>query len=501
MYALGEKMKKIIWLLAFAMLFGNLFAGLSLGYSVTPTTVNPGGSGVVALTISNPSSTTTTVYKLNAVSLSIYSSALSSTDKFTVGDLDVGASTVISIPFTVKPTTKSGIYIMEIRVSGYTASTTSSGTSSTQLNYQTITVPVNVANSPILVLSSDKTVVKELEPIKLNISNNGGPASRIQVKINSSDFAIDGKNELYVDKIDNSAELGFILDSRDSDDGVQDVIFSLQYQNELGTSISELKTLRITVKKDKLDLDFLQKSDIITRKDSVLKMFITNTGVEIDDVRLSFSSDSIQMKEVSEVKLGDLLPNSKNEISIPIFTSLSPGVNYVDFNFKYVEKGVEKEKSISVPLTVTSDADVSVYLDAKPTPLAIGQEHTLSILVSNLGSYEISNVDVAIASNIFSSLDVQDKAYIGGLDKDDFSTVQFKIKVKDVAPGPYPLETIVNYRDKSGEWKSKLITTEIMINVPASQSNGSGIYLLLFAVLIVIGVWYFKFRGKIKSGG
>lgn len=480
-------MKKMFVLMALAILFGNLFAVLSLpSYSVTPASVSPGGSGIISLTVSNTVSTTAANAKIYGVALSLYpDSAISTSDRVNIGDLDSGASTVIAIPFYSKPDAKSGVYVVEIRAIG------SGGT-----YIQTTTVPVTISNAPILSISSNKDVVNDLEPISITVENNGGVAKRFRLSINSTKFAFSGQDEVYADVVSGSMIFNVTLDSRNAQDGANDVPFVLRYQDEIGNQISESKNIRVTVKKENLDIGFVQESEVITMKDSILKFAIKNSGKEIGNVRVSPAADTIRLKDASEFKLGDLLPGQEIEVSLPVFASASPGINYVDFKVKYVEKGVEKEQTVSVPITITSDADVSVYLDAKPSPLAIGQEHTISVLVSNLGSYEISSVDVSISSPAMDSLDIQDKAYIGGLNKDDFSTVQFKVKVKDLQPGNYPINVAVNYRDQSGEWKHKTIAVEVVINEPVAQGNGSSLYLIVGLIIVIAIVWYFKFRVK-----
>ena len=44
--------------------------------------------------------------------------------------------------------------------------------------------------------------------------------------------------------------------------------------------------------------------------------------------------------------------------------------------------------------------------EAKPVPLVLNGQHTISVLVSNLGSYRIDNVDVSVSSPALSSLDI-----------------------------------------------------------------------------------------------
>jgi len=249
------------------------------------------------------------------------------------------------------------------------------------------------------------------------------------------------------------------------------------------------------VKNEVLDLRFNQISQVITRKDGTLTLEVTNNGDALSDVRLSFPNASIRLKDKSEIRVGDLGAGDKTNVSGLAYTDLAPGLNLVDAKVTWVERDIRKEQTVSIPITVESDADVGVYLESKPTPLVAGQEHTISVLVSNVGSYGIDNVDVGLDSPAFESLDITPRQYIGSLAKDDFSTVQFKVMATD-NPGDYPISVNIRYRDASGEWINKTITQAG--SVTPAPSNGSGLLYAAVAVVAVaaLGLWYFKFRKK-----
>jgi hypothetical protein len=125
----------------------------------------------------------------------------------------------------------------------------------------------------------------------------------------------------------------------------------------------------------------------------------------------------------------------------------------------------------------------------------MGGEHTISVLVSNLGSYSIENVDVSLSSPALRSKDISDIQYIGGLQRDDFSTVQFLMEVNATGPGTHPVDIEINYRDLSGEWKSKSLEQSISV-YNGTVEEESPLPLLLGAGIVVVLVWWFKFRKK-----
>jgi LPXTG-motif cell wall-anchored protein len=91
---------------------------------------------------------------------------------------------------------------------------------------------------------------------------------------------------------------------------------------------------------------------------------------------------------------------------------------------------------------------------------------------------------------------VQEKEFIGGLDKDEFSTVQFKIKSRDVQPGAYPITVTITYKDKSGEWKEKEIQDSLVLYRAKGNDNGILLYALAGIVIAALLVWHFRFRKR-----
>ena len=465
------------------------FAGVSVNnYTVSKSTFRSQDTGVITVTVTNPTGSN----QVTGLTLSIQvppEIILTASPK--LADIESGGTAIVSIPIKIKSDAKPGVYLLNAVFTGSTSSSSSSSTN-------TISVPITIVNPPIISISTDTTVLSGIDSIGLTIKNNGGSAKNARLSF-SGNVLLYGSNDVYLGDIDNSTKTTVLLDSRNATDGPQDITASLTYNDEIGLSHTDAYTIRVTVKKQKLDIIFIQNSSLVTRKESNLTLAITNNGnIDLKDIRLTFSDSSIRLKNLNEIKFGDIKSGETKQVAFLIFADLAPGLNIVSSKIKWVEKDVEKEQAITVPLTITSDSDVSVYLESKPTPLTSGAEHTISVLVSNVGSYGIDNVDVVFYSEYIQSLDVSSGQYIGSLDSDDFSTVQFKVKINNLAAGSYPVTTNVTYRDKSGEWKAKSIVRSV--NISASKSDGLGAMLFL-PVLIVIGlvVWYFRFRKKPKS--
>jgi len=477
-------------LLLVFLAFGIAFAGLSVdAYTVTKDSFKPGEPGVVTITVSNP----TGAERVTSITMSIdRPPELTVTSAPKMADIDAGGSAIVSIPFRVKEDAKPGIYLLNIVFTGYKG-VDAAGPSITSTNIASI--PLTVVNEPILVFRTDKQLIGGLDDILVTIANNGGKASNVRISTpEDADVSLYGTDEIFISSITGTETTELMLDSRDAPDGPTDVAFLVQYQDELGISHTEDMTLRMTVRNERLDLTFIQNSDVVTKQESTMSFSIRNDGTEtLEDVRLAFADSVLRIKGSGEMKFGDLAPGQTATASAVVFAELPPGVNLVDGQLSWIEKDVQKEGTRQVPITITSDAEVGVYLEAKPLPLMLGGDHTISVLVSNLGSYNIENVDVKIESPALRSKDISDIQYIGGLQNDDFSTVQFQMAVNTTAEGIYPVKITVNYRDQSGEWETQVISQSISV-YGAAASQDSPLPLVLGVLVIGVAIWYFKFR-------
>lgn len=470
------------------LLFGMAFAGLSIDeYSLTRDSYGPGEPGFATIKVTNPIGSE----RVTAITMSVTASpelTVTSTPK--LADIDAGGSAIVSIPFKVKSDAKPGVYTIHAFFSGY-KSTEAAGNSQTSVN--SVTVPVTVVNEPEFSFLVDTKVLTGFDSVNLTISNNGGNAKGVKLSL-PGDVSLYGADKMYLGDISGDKTVELLLDSRDVDDGTINVPIVLEYNDELGISHTSNASLRMTVRDEQLDVQFVQKTDIYTRAESTLTIEVKNEGdVTLKDLRLSFLNNTVRLKDANEFKFGDLEPGATATKSAVIYNELTPGINLLPSKVEWIEQDVQNEEERDVALTVTSDSDVAVFLEAKPLPLSVGNEHTISVLVSNLGSFSIENVDVTITSPALASLDISNNQYIGGLQRDDFSTVQFLMKPN--MSGSQPVYLKINYRDQSGEWKSETITQTISIYEPDTQ-DASPVPLLLLAAVVVVLVWWFKFRKK-----
>ncbi|MFH1785033.1 MAG: hypothetical protein ABH842_01260 [Candidatus Micrarchaeota archaeon] len=480
-------MKKI--LLAFVLMFALSFAGISIpNYTVSKSSFQPNEQGVITVTVVNPSGTA----RVSTLTMSISNPyEITVTGSSTLSDIENGGTAIVSIPIKIKQDAKAGVYLVTM---SFTGTEYSSGEDPKKV-LNSVSIPVTVLSSPIFSFVTDTTSLSSIDNIVLNVSNNGGIAKNARIGT-SGTISLYGTNEVFIGNIEGSQLITLQLDSRSASDGPEDLILVMTYEDELGTQHSDQYIIRMTVKKEKLNLAFSQTSELVTREEGSITLTIKNNGdKQLKDVRLTFTNSSLRFKDRNELLFGNIAQGASAEVNATLFADLIPGLNLVPATLSWVEEDVEKEELVEFPFTVSSDADVGIYLEAKPSPLMSSQEHTISVLVSNLGSYAIDNVDVEFISDSLESLDISSNQYIGSLNNDDFSTVQFKVRIGNVPEGSYPIKLNITYRDKSGEWKSKLVTKNVNVYSQPAQ-NGSEFILIGGLVIVVLAVWFFFIRKK-----
>jgi uncharacterized membrane protein len=479
------------------LLLGYAFAGLSISdYSVSPETIEPGGSGYVTFTLSNPSETDT----VNLVSVRVTSAeALGANRQFSVGDVEQSSSTILTVPFKSSDSLASGIYTVEVRAAGttvtyvYNAVTGDFRTDREQVE-KIASIPVRVVRNPILTIQLSSENLDDVTEETITVSNSGGAASNLRMSITSSGVGFLNTDEVVFGTVEDSAQEAVTIDARGASDGATKLTFLITYRDELGEEHNTTKQIPVTIKKGEGDFRFSQQAPITTGEDDTLTMSVTNSGDPVQDLQLTFSSSSgVVLRGMNKVEIGDLAMGESRTVEIPLVANLQPGTNSVNASLSWVEQGENREGTITIPLSVKSDSEVGVYLDANPTPLVAGGQHTLSVTVSNLGSYSIQGVTVDLDSDALTLLTVQPEQYIGGLDKDDFSSVQYKVQVGNVQPGEYNATVVVSYRDASGASISE--TKPVVMRVEAAPQSGDATgTLLLLAIIAGAAYWYFRMR-------
>lgn len=478
-------MKKLFSIFALLAIMNVAFAIISVSANASKSVLKPGESGVVTLTISNVDASDS----INGMSVTVYGTPeFTYKSSISVGDMSPGTSTSVSFPVTASGDAASGIYIFDIKVQGFVE--TASGNN---LNYKSASVPIYVLSKPLLLIKDYRSDFSENEIFNFTIRNEGGIAENARLMV-LSPFAISGSNEVFLGSIENEKEVSLALDVSGVNEGQNTLSISFVYEDELGNEVNDTKNVSITVKKERADISFSQLSEISARKDNNARFMVVNGDKAVKDVRLKFQDQNIIVKNGDEIEIGDLGSSEQKELAFTMHPLISPGTSNVNATLTYVEDGKVKSKSISVALTVTSDSDVQVFIEAKPLPLTSGTEHTISITVANTWDYQIESTSVKIEGAFYELISVQNEQYIGLLGKDDFSSVQFKVKIDDGASRESNLTIRIRYKDSFGNFVERTKNVPLAIAEKKIEQN----YALPVAAgaAAIVAAWFFFFRRK-----
>ncbi len=488
------------------------FADISVSsYSILPQTVRPGITGSISITILNSGS--------NATSVSAEPSGTSfiiSSGKYDLGDFSSGVTTSFTIPFRVAKDTPAGIYNLPIQLNYF-----SSGSSGFLTGKKTLTVPISIRNPASFQLdASSRTAYSDDDfHVEGMIFNTGGVAYDAKLTVNSSKFYQVGPTPILLGDIVNRTTVSLNLTvASGTSSGKYSIPLVIAYRDIIGTEYSESLYLNADVKirSPQFMLEIAPDSQINPGKKARIIATLKNTGdmpAYSASIKL-LSPDLLTPLSSSEVIAGDFPANSGRQVPFEVgIKSIEPGFYPLSVQVSYKDsKGeVKSPQAISAGINVQALNELSVFVSSKPAPITSGSVHTFSVLVSNIGSSKIKALQVRpVGSPDFKILDAQSAQFIGGLEQDDFSSVQYKILVESVPEGAYPFIVESTFKDAyNAEHKiNSTVTLEVVSQETAKKASGQGgdstiCFAGLALLAILVAVYYFKFhkpRGQAPSG-
>ena len=486
-----------------------LSAGIAVTNIVlTPSTLRPGMSGVATMTIAN-SDAGDLAYALSVEGRSS-SGPVMAFGKISLGDFRAGVSSSVNFPFSIPNTTRAGIYTMILQFDWTNASSSFT---------KPVMIPVTVTDPALFSASVQNDTVYTTGDFTLPVQliNRGGAATQVRVSINSTSFFQTGVNPLWVGDVGEQAvplSLGVSL-SPSTSSGTYSVPITLLYSDASGQDASSTVYLRLNVKRKspQFSISILNADGFYPGRTVPLQMKVENSGDEAAyGVRVRLGNTSaLTSLDSSDVSLDDLLPGQSKIITIQTgVNDVTPGFYSPALLVHYHNSNGEEQALMSVPmgLSIETLSDVSVFVTAKPAPVVGGDIHTLSVTVSNTGTSAVKALTIQLQpSSAFRLQEAQDQQFIGGLNQDDFSSVQFKVQVADVPDGLYPVNVSLTFKDSYNRVHTAKQTVNLKVISKETQARESGqgslspmvLVGVLVVVLVLFGLIYWQFfRRKAK---
>ncbi|MFA5382650.1 MAG: hypothetical protein WC356_05755 [Candidatus Micrarchaeia archaeon] len=502
-------MKKIFGILILILMVSSVFADLQISnYEVLPETARPGVKGTVTLTLSNGGTD-----QLKRVSASVQpSSGIEALSSIYIGDMESGGTSFISVPFTVKETTPSGVYSLRVLIRGTKEVLGSSDESISRA----IDIPIYVNRPPSLsIISTDKKfIIGERFNTNLTILKEGGSATDVKIYSSDENFIIDN-SPVYVGDINENQITfqisGYISSSMDA--GILPTNLSINYFDILGNEYTESLTPSFEFEEQKHELGLnLVPADFKSGETKEVQLTIVNNGQNtLEDIELTLEETSVFVPLSGErVNFDRLEPGEEKTKNIKLgIKDVSPGYYLTSFDLTYISQaGEKKTDSIKKNLNIQPNIDITIFVESSPSPMIEEGKYVLSLKVSNIGDSEIKSVWFELDNTEdIHLLNVQNKQFIGSLDSDDFSSVQYNIYVSKINETEKIEEVPIKVFFKDSFNNNQVLEENVSIKIYSKQasqkfqeqeSNGLIIPIVIL-VLLGVGYWYWKKRKKNAS--
>jgi len=475
------------------------------GFAVSPATFRAGVSGTLSFTLTNTGTRTITGIDLygNGQSLTFL------TDKTSVGSLGPGASTSVTIPFRVADNAQAGVY--NIQVSAYWVDVDGQG-------YKTFSYPLTVSSLINFQLDSlnisGQASPGQLFTVNAAIKASGGNARNVRLSSVSQSFALSGSSEIQVGDVAEGSEalatIPFIVGSSTAP-GVYSVPMTVTYEDGLGsTQMAQLTVGPVTVSKGSIFFAVsTNQSEASIKPGGHLQVTVTIANVGNDDakfvqVALAPTATGFVLLNTGQQYLASIPAGATRAVSFDVGanTGILPGFYpfTLSIGFSDVHGVVQTPITQNVGLTVAGDAAIDVIAGASPSPIIPGKKYTLSLQVSNVGTFTLKSVRVHVSGSSFDLL-VSPNSYIGTLNVDDYSTVTYPVYLHDdAAAGTEPFNVTITYRDASNN--EQTLQTKASIDVLSADeaakayASGGGTSPLTLAIglVAVAAVAYFGYK-------
>jgi hypothetical protein len=180
-----------------------------------------------------------------------------------------------------------------------------------------------------------------------------------------------------------------------------------------------------------------------------------------------------------EIGVGGTTPTGYYPVTITI--------NYLNINGE-TQTPIQKQ----VGIEVGDVPQINITPSTNPAPLSAGGTYAISLQFSNTGNINIRALSLHVTSNDFDILSSPD-SYIGTLNLDDYSTVQYTLYAKSgLKPGLYPVHIVMLFRDayNSEHHVAQDVILEVVSpEIAALTQKPTGMSLTsIFIILVVIGV-------------
>ena len=389
------------------------------------------------------------------------------------------ATFVLIFYLDVANTAKTGTYSIPLQLDWTTASSGSSG-----YYVQLASVSVNMLGTPDLAFSaSPMTLIPgSVNNVSLTVSNRGsGEASQIEILISASGVSV-------LDPVSEAASLNagqsmsqevqLYVPTSSSTSSVALTVAATYYDAYGSTqSVNQMVVLYVSSLSTP-SLSFqLRQDSVIPGQTNAVNVTLSNLGTgAASEIRTQIASSN-QFSVLDQFPVvGSLGPNSSVTIGVRIYVSsaLSGSPFTLTLTSSYTDEyGNAGTSTQTLGLYVSSESTPSLSFQLRQDSVIPGQNNTVAVTLTNLGTGTASEIRTQIASsNQFSVLD--QFPVVGSLGPNSSVTADIGIYVSSALSGsPFTLTLTSSYTDEYGNAGTSTQTLGLYaINTNTTQTNG-----------------------------
>lgn len=495
-------------------------------YTVIPSTVYPGTTGYVQLTLANTGSDT-------ATGITAYYNYLEASvpTPLSEGNLAPSSTEQITIPFEVPQQVSSGLYMINIGVY-YSASSTVNN-----IQEASLSIPLVVSQQQSLQVQTVSTSNGIISPgnsfsIDVEIINNGGSNinNLIVTTPSNSSFSIQGASQQSIGNVNYNSSVEAVVNltsSSSTTPGQYTIPLEFQYNNALGSTVSQVLnvgpvTIAAPLTSFILSMNPLTSTEVGSEAEFEIKIQNTESNVESYLVNLNLNSSVFIPLNQSLIYLGPVAPgqSASQVLTLGISNSVTAGYYQIPLQVT-LASGQTVNQSIGVYVTATPGFSVTSSSGAGG----------ITIEVANTGNTEVRSVFLSASSK---DLAIQGTStqFVGTMNIDDIATLPLTVSASQIPQtgqaGNFSrnlsqqpvIELTVSFKDLNNipytfEYNVTLTPSELMSASSGSASNfrsrqagiaflGIGLVEWVEIIIVLIVIYfiytrYFKKKKEVKK--
>ena len=467
----------IVWLVLIVLLAnaGYAFSGGGAAlqvssYETVPSTIYPGTTGTLQLSIQNTGSAT-------ASPVTIYYSlpGVSGTSSTSPGDIGPSSTAIVSVPFSI-PDTASGVYVIPVNIY-YEGGNDSSSIKSTPFSISLLVAQHQVLEvktrsiKPGVALPGDKITAY------LTLVNTGGVVNNVVITpSDNSSFNLDGTTQLTAGNVPRGSEKNIsvpLVLSSTASKGKYSIPLTVSYQDSLQTTKSQTVKIGPVVVSDfsgqfRIYLDSLNPVEV--GSEAKFALTLENIGTSDTSAAVTINQTSVFTPiGVSRIYFDDI-PAGDN-LTETMILGIEPTTTA---GYYKIQLGIESNGNTyaqDVGLVVTATPELEISAETSPQLITTSsQTAKVTVHISNSGNSAVRSVYVKAGSTKDLPLSGTTDKFIGTLNVDDYSTLQVTAIIPTrLAPGDYQLPVTVTFKDT----KNGLHTVNKSVDISVYSDSGS----------------------------